>query len=594
MGAEREHAVVTISGAADHIRTIVKQLAWLTATLKVPRGEMLTVSCIDFQSQRTQTGQIVEGLFRMSLWHPKTVPRPNDEPGQCWTRLFRRSVLAYGFPSSAADRPEGMQGLEVAFDIMASFAGVRFPVLLGERLAFAGDVNVLIPEKFSENSVQWHFDTIKNARRHIKTSYSKEVPGIKDDDLRSIDRFRAFLGYSSFSEVLMGTQNFKITQSETSHAGGRWALENKTNLSIGIDVKKVVRVNAGITLIYKKGETAQIDDANLHPDKVWVRSSETPALFYDDKKCTAFLLNELSIAVQMVATYLKKDSTLGPDKIPYASRSFDGGQAALAAVRAAENLDIPFRTGQPRKYSAIVREFIDLLVQRKTQSLLNEDSPEFSLQNGLRGWGFSDLQEQRWRFHERHFQTTPLGPGPIWWQLFRDQGYIVLFGRSVSQPIQRCHQKIGSTCDSWDSIPEGHHLLLANVVDLNRLTRDVGGARTSYPSLYMLSANLAWARPQNSRLFTDSCKEGRSCNPLQTMRAPSELEWKEKRTRWSCWGLKIWSTAPEFLQHPGHLEPPAEGSVLFADNPGVIAARKCRIVEHRRDATESGQASSLA
>ncbi|CAD0087219.1 unnamed protein product [Aureobasidium mustum] len=72
MNAEKEYAVVNIAGSADYIKTTVNQLAWLTATLRVPHGEMLTVSCINFQPHRTQTGEVLERMFRMSLWEQKS------------------------------------------------------------------------------------------------------------------------------------------------------------------------------------------------------------------------------------------------------------------------------------------------------------------------------------------------------------------------------------------------------------------------------------------------------------------------------------------------------------------------------------------
>lgn len=158
MIAETDQAVVHISGSAEYIRNTTEQLAWLTATLIVPHEGKLTVSCIYFPPQRTDIDEVRNGFFHLCLWEQVKLPEPDGGPGQCWTSLFTQSVLAYGFPLAGKERPDGMRGLEVPFEIMAAFSGVRFPVLLGQRLAFASKTNILIPEVSSNDSIQWHLD----------------------------------------------------------------------------------------------------------------------------------------------------------------------------------------------------------------------------------------------------------------------------------------------------------------------------------------------------------------------------------------------------------------------------------------------------
>ncbi|KAG9756526.1 hypothetical protein KCU73_g4872, partial [Aureobasidium melanogenum] len=577
MNAEKEYAVVNITGSADYIKTIVKQLAWLTATLRVPHGEMLTVSCIDFQHQRTQTGEVLDGVFRMSLWEQEKTPQPNSEPGQCWTRLFAHSVLAYGFPHSTRDRPESMRGLEIPFNIMASFAGIRFPLLLGERLAFASTTHVLVPEIFSEDSIQWHFETIENALRQSTTTYKVHAPGMERVDLSNIHKHRAFLGYSRLSEVLMGTAEYgdvRITASVIPRTGHHLTFKNEGPLSAGTSIKGYLTANLGTTWKFKRGEMAQIEGSTISLDDVLKRSAETPALLYDDQNCTAFLLSELNIVVQLAATYLQNNSKLLASQIPYARTSSDGGKAAYEAVKAAKNLEVHFGTGEPKKYSAIVRDFIDQLEQRKKQRRANQSSSEISLKKGLRGWSYTDVQEKRFEFWEREFPTDLLHSRPIWWQLFKGSNITILFGGGMYQPIRTCRDHISPSCTSWDAIPAGHHLLLANIRDLQRLTSDIGDAGRKHPTRFMLTANLAWARPAKSRLFDTDCTLGGHCNPLQTMRDPKSLWLQEKKAHW----LKTAS----YLPHPGQLE--VEGSVLFADDPSAIEDRPCQLIKHCQDA----------
>ncbi|KAH0369398.1 hypothetical protein KCU65_g3302, partial [Aureobasidium melanogenum] len=577
MTVKNECAVVSIKGSADQIKSIVRQLAWLTTTLRVPQGETLTVSCVNFQPQRTQNGQIMEGVFRMSLWEQDKVPRPNDAPGECWTRLFAQSVLAYGFPSSATDRPERMRGLEIPFEIMATFAGVRFPLLLGERLAFAGETHILVPEMFSENSVQWHFDTIENALQHTETKREIQASGLESIDLSNIHRYRAFLGYSRLSEVVIGTAEFcnaMITPTDLPRPKRELRFKNEGTLTAGLGYKGYITSSAGTTWKLKPCEVAMIEGSTLSLDEVLHRSARSPALLYDDQNSTAFLLSELSIIIQMAATYLQSESDVAADQIPRAYRSCDGGKAAYEAVKAAKNLDVPFGTGEPRKYPDIVRDFIDLLEQRKKQKQINESDFRFSRERGLKGWSYTDIQEKSFQFWERELRTDSQ---PIWWELFRDSNTIVLFAGSMPQPIRICHDQTTPFCTSWDAIPAHHHLLLANVVVLKRLRIIIEKARKKYSDRYMLTANLAWARPAKSRLFETNCTPGGRCNPLQTIRDLNQSWWRLDKMRW----LRSADHLLHYLSDPGQLED--QGSVLFADDPSVFEDRLCEIVNPRGD-----------
>lgn len=132
---EKEQALVQVSGSFDEISETLKQLAWLAATLRLHRSGQFTVSDIDFRIQQALVRDSFETIFQVSLFSPAEAPQPDyNEPGQCWTSLFTESVLVYGFPVHGGNRPDGILGLEVPFEIMVAFAGVKFPVVLGERI----------------------------------------------------------------------------------------------------------------------------------------------------------------------------------------------------------------------------------------------------------------------------------------------------------------------------------------------------------------------------------------------------------------------------------------------------------------------------
>jgi hypothetical protein len=565
---EQEHALVHISGSFDYISKTLEQLAWLAATLRLHHEDQLTVSYVDFRAQRMQVGQTTEANFRLCLWSQDKLPQPTSHrSGQCWTSLFTESVLAYGFSLPRSERPDGMIGLELPFNIMAAFAGVKFPVLLGERLVFASDISVLIPEVISGDSVLWHFDTIDNILRQATAANKISDPRLDNLDASKLRRSRAFLGYNKSSEIIIGTADFDevgIAACQVPRTGAAITLNYEGPLGLSLGAKGYATANAGTTWRFNRGESAQMKGSELKLDDLFKRSAESPALLYDDQKCIAFLIPELSIVLQMAATYLRKDSLLTKSKIPRAKRSFKGGAAAYEAVKAAKDLMVPLGTGPPVKYTDVVKDFILILEQRKTQKTIRRRFGEISLKKGLRGWDYTDVQKKKFEFWERELPTSVLKSRPVWWKLFKKSNAVTLFFRGMTYPISGRSDQNSPSCISWVVIPEGQHFLLANVQELESLKAELCQVGAKYPIRFMPTNKLAWARPVHSILFEENCTPGDFCNPLQTMRKVTAM--RERKT--------LWHQEPDFHQNPGNLEP--EGSVLFSDDPSAFGVIQCR------------------
>lgn len=266
----------------------------------------------------------------------------------------------------------------------------------------------------------------------------------------------------------------------------------------------------------------------------------------------------------MAATYLRKDSLLANGKIPRAKRSFKGGIAAYEAVKAANDLMVPLGTGPPVKYTDVVKDFILILEQRKTQKTLRRRFGETPLKKGLRGWDYTDVQKKKFEFWERELPTSVLKSRPIWWKLFKISNAVTLFCRVMTYPISGCIDENSSSCISWAVIPEGQHCLLANVQELESLKAELCQTGSKYPTRFMLTNKLAWARPVHSRLFEENCTPGGFCNPMQTMRKVTAM--RERKM--------LWHQESDFHQNPGTLEP--TGSVLFADDPRAFGVIQCR------------------
>jgi hypothetical protein len=544
-----EYATVEVCGTSEYIRQTMEQVAWLASTLRVNLGDQLLVSSIFLETTDL-------GAFRMKLWGPNSLPKPDPtSPGSCWIPLFSRSVLARGVPVTTHQRPDEMCGLEAPFPLIASFAGVEYPIMLGDRVAFAGNSKILMPTAMSGDAVLWHYDEVDNIlKKDIRTCQTEMItnhPQLDCLDALKMRDARAFLGYDSHSTVSIGSKRFDnslLAPSASKPTGGTVGVKLEVPFGLSVSAKGFANVNASTTLVFRRSERAQLPSTNVDKATIFERSARTPAILYDEHRSIAFMVPELSIVLQMTAAHLKDHSKLREDKIPWALESPDGGDAAVKTLISANDLEVPFSIGEKVKYRDVVYSFITIFEQRKLQKIANRNLVDVTpRKSGLRGWSYLDIQNKKFEFSELERRTAIFQSRPTWWKLLKNSTYVVLFAGATDDPLRRAPDANRSRCTSWDKIPENHNLLLASVRLLQILKGDVPQAERTHPNHLMLSDKLAWARPKGSKLFDESCKPRGSCTPLQYLCKPEKFK------------------SSNYLLEPGKLE--EDGCVLFAGNP---------------------------
>ncbi|KAH8802550.1 hypothetical protein F5884DRAFT_474314 [Xylogone sp. PMI_703] len=446
---------------------------------------------------------------------------------------------------------------------MALFAKVKYPIYFIDRITLAGDSTLLIPVVSVDDSIQWHYlrgnDRFEQAKQHAKVVDSK----LQTFDFQALTKLRAFLGFCTTSEVVLGTRTFsktRILESSVPRTGPKLTFKLEGPITAGVNAKGHAVLNLGSTWKLRGRESSQIESEQLTLDDRLQQAKLAPALLYDNQTCRAFLTSELSAILHMVSAYLEANSQLEDKSIPYAEPSPDGGEAAYKAIVKAKDIDVPFGVGESRKYSAIIDDFLRIFEQRKMQTRARRQEVEVSLKVGLRGWDFADLQEKTVEFFERELPTSLLSRRPVWWKLFKKSSIIILFGENIRHPICKSAENHGKFCNAWAEIPADKNMLLASITSLMRLKRSRCKHPNKYTGYYMISDKLAWARPIHSQLF-DPCVEGGSCNPVQTM-------FKVGRLRY--WPKDI------FLQRPGPIQD--KGALLFGDVPSDFASRPCHLV----------------
>jgi hypothetical protein len=157
---------VEVRGKPAKIVETIEQLAWLVAALRIPSAERsLSISHVEFRitSARPESQRIRCDLFPLPLQAERNCFR---EMGACWIPLFQKSVLAWGFP--ARSREEGV-GIELPFHLMATMAGIRYPIEFQGGIILKSKSETIFPVVNLTCGIQWHRVEGKGTKEFLAT-----------------------------------------------------------------------------------------------------------------------------------------------------------------------------------------------------------------------------------------------------------------------------------------------------------------------------------------------------------------------------------------------------------------------------------------
>ncbi|KAI1734559.1 hypothetical protein F4680DRAFT_338996 [Xylaria scruposa] len=211
----------------SQVADIAIQLAWIAAAFKDPPDNGLSCSQTEFQDSYSAQGSYQNNKEYGSSYRiiqnfaPDRVPR--EQGCNCWHRLFNGVNIALGF--EIPNRPDGMRGVELPFDLMRALTGVGYTVPYEHGLILKGRANALFPVKMEPHSaslgeasaLQWHLVSAEEGRLELEDVRLKE-PGlfpIKTDTpptefLEEAGKSaQHFLGLYENAIVAMGTNRFE-------------------------------------------------------------------------------------------------------------------------------------------------------------------------------------------------------------------------------------------------------------------------------------------------------------------------------------------------------------------------------------------------
>lgn len=521
-----ESAEITIAGSREDVGQALEQLAWLAATFRKHEGSSMIASYSSLTLARRPSPERSLPLFDLSIFAPRPVPFKAGTPASCWVRLLPASVLACGFPY--APRAGGV-GLEVPFYVMVHLTGAQFPVKYGEGIVFRGRqahgsvMPMLVPTLSMKDSIQWHFlesssepslatsedrqfleamgdstplDPLKNSVDIDSRSSTDNSP--RDDvgdskfwfqttDLDILTNSRAFLGAWKAAKVHIGTRAFErhIQPSSRQDANGR-RVDRPLNLrsySNKISAPPALRI---------KQENAMSRHGQLLDDLQWFRlSARHPMLLYDSGAHRAWLVSELSVALQLAHNHLNDMMQISPRirrRLRYADAKDDGGTAAEDAIGRCRKEKMWDET----TFATIVRTFLLMIEAAKGyREPRSSDSIYVSEFVDLQKF-LSSPQSTRQDEADNHALS------PSWWSIARDPRIAIVFGSHFGQVITPDTSRI-RVCSFWKAIPEGKGLLTASMPCF---------------SAFLNIKDDCCHHPDTSALFKD-CMGDAKCNLIQ-------------------------------------------------------------------------------
>ncbi|MCJ1269118.1 hypothetical protein MMC22_009007 [Lobaria immixta] len=525
-----EDIIITVSGYEGQIIIeIAQQLAWLSAVFRTPEYDKLTLS-------ETILERIEGSEFRL---FPLDLQEVDDSESPCWHPLFTNGVIAHGFP--VPPRHEE-RGIELSFEVMITLAGVIYPLEYDDGMVLKGPSTILIPTALVpltpvptarlSNSVQWHLISgvpDKRLTLNCIADHVSDSDWFKTYDYDLLRTARTFLGYCKKAEIHLGISKSSygnIERSNAKYERPRLEISRKISLPVGISF---MGVQAAISpsIIFPKGLQVTTRPGSLSFNNQLNRARHQPLLLYDTEDKRGWLVPELSVILHIALAWASKqpDRSDALNRMPRATVSDDGGEAAYDAIMRGQDIELPTGLdGNPQFFTDVIKTFMTALDSRKEVIIEREKTLNWK-RSPLRGWEFIDIVNFKY-FAKREEVVIDRSSGGNWDLIAAENSeLIVLFGKGFGEIIKPAKDE--NICQSWNPIPKGNCYLTASSFCLENLAA-THSIETTSPRL---TRNLHWHRPRGAKLFED-CEFGTAigCNRLQKLkkskpRAPGPLEW---------------------------------------------------------------------
>ncbi|KAH7323067.1 hypothetical protein B0I35DRAFT_192717 [Stachybotrys elegans] len=512
------NAKISARGGRAPVVELCEQLAWLGAALRTsPVAHEMCLSTPIVSALPSKEGLKVHISFELFL--PRNGKSANVD-GACWHGMFRSPVVVNGFPILARQRDE--QGLEVSFDMMSILADVQFATHYQTTLVLKGFCTILVPTRFEDESITWHFIASDNGERIPYYRFKEQVSEFVGTDkvysvLLEDANIRHFVGWTSRITRHLGTE-------DASYDSIDWAGAKQCSAGLAVEQKLTISISrvVGISGSVLRGSRDKPEYIKQPVYKAQINNARRMyVILYDTDAQRGWLVDGASALLHLVRTQVAREPYGGEDSL-FNDLAFnddlfkhpgvdDGPDAAAASLKNERNmrhvvlkefssyedekLDIRKAQGTSSSYGPVEEEasqtdnkgstsgglkavykrtcMRDLVSQawstleqihdrqidvRKAQGSRQLQAP---FQTKLEGYEFMDIVSAE---HSLTRRAIPLElNGLAWASLARRLDAVILFGQHFGE-LYKPTEDIGERiCQSWKAVPHGHEFLAVPV-----------------------------------------------------------------------------------------------------------------------------------
>ena len=519
-------ASISVNGSLKELIEVAQQLAWITASFRIPQYGQVSYSEISFE----RTGNMVFNIFPLEL------EAVRQRASACWLSLFVNGVVARGFPIPARD---GQKGIEIPFPIMTGLANVMYPVFHAEGVYLRGFSNLLFPTAVSQDikSVQWHLVTSPKPRVRLPLgtlpSEDTEHQWLKFTDFeRLASAARTFLGYCREVDVHLGTESSKENYNTVTYSGA-----DDENPAPGVNPKSVTTGTPGMgiwsfqvnmDIVLPRG-LFTTTEPGWYLDLVDL-AKEAPVIVYDvaQKSKRAWLVSTLSVILHMAHIWARdKDDLLTP--LPFASAQWDSGDAAFITIKNHSRDELRDGMEGNKKYclsDLIGRLLLSLDKLAETEALArSEPGRTVKMENSkIYGWDLLAIAQGKKIIRRKQLELSE-----DWIILGADT--LVLFCQHFGDIIKPASDV--RICPMGNLARHGQSYLTATVKCLQTLSEERSGSTNS--TCLRLANQAYWLSPGDDQ-FEDctQCLKSDHGRHTKCLKRPQQIVTKEPSSRKAC------------------------------------------------------------
>ena len=520
----------------NELKAIAQQLAWITASFRIPQPCQTSYSEISFESVGDMSFDI----------RPLQLEAIRQRESACWLPLFENGIIARGFPIPAR---HGEKGIELPFPVMTGLANIMYPVFYEDGLYLRGVSKLLFPTSVSPDvkSVQWHLTSSpsKHTRLPHGTLPSEDVnhKWLKMNDLeRLASASRTFLGYCRAVEVHLGTQASKESYEAVTFSGADDEAPgpgiSPKSVTTGTPGMGIFSFQVSMDIVLPKGLYSTAEPG-WYLDLVDLAKEER-VLVYDNaqKSQRAWLLPTLGVVLHMAHIWGAGKNLL--TSLPYAAPHWDSGQASFDAIQNHSKDKLRDSMEDDKMYTVkdlIGRLLMSLDKLNETEAhARSEPGRTVKLQSSkLFGWDLLAVAQGK-----KIVKRKQLDLSEDWMILGADN--LVLFCQNLGDVIKPASGV--RMCQLGNLARYGKNYLTAPIKCLHTLSIENSGRKNS---TFLRLANQAYWQPPEDDIFGDCAQCLQPCHGklAKCAKTPQQLLSKEPSSHKAC------------------KSPPIEGAISF-------------------------------